>query len=203
MGHPHSVLGPLSAVQYCTPSQSRWQICSARCPDRTRLVQLLVTLVQPLDCHARLHVSYMCSTILGPLASGPYASHSTLKVRPVYLHSMWHPSTSVQHSAPYTPGRLIAVLDIQASPSQLTNRSLLHTLAHPTLVAPVPRLHLAIAPLPLGSPSLPHSYRSLHTYSTAGSSILTAVAAHSTPLRLDVSTSRCSCNKHLLNTLLP
>ena len=33
LGHPHSVLGPLSAIHYCTPSQSGWQICSARCPD--------------------------------------------------------------------------------------------------------------------------------------------------------------------------
>ena len=63
MGHPHSVLGLLSAVQYCTPSQIGWQICSARCPDPAPLVQLLVTLVQPLDCHAPLHVSYMCSVL--------------------------------------------------------------------------------------------------------------------------------------------
>ena len=63
MGHPHSVLGPLSAIQYCTPSQSGWQICSARCLDPALLVQLLVTLVQPLDCHACLHVSYMCSVL--------------------------------------------------------------------------------------------------------------------------------------------
>ena len=98
---------------------------------------------------------------------------------------MWCPSTSVQHCAPYTPGWLIAVLDIQASPSQLTHRSLLHTLDGAP-ATPVPRLHLAKAPLPLGSPSLLCSYRSLHTYSAVGSSILTAVAAHSTPLRLDV-----------------
>ena len=39
-----------------------------------------------------------------PLASGLYASRSTLKLRPVYLHSMWCPSTSVQHCAPYRPG---------------------------------------------------------------------------------------------------
>ena len=121
-----------------------------------------------------------------PLASGPYASRSTLKVRPVYLHSMWCPSTSVPHCAPYTPGWLIAVLDIQASPSQLTHRSLLHTLKHPAPATPVPRLHLAIAPLPLGSPSLLRSYGSLHTYSAAASSILAAVTTHSTPLTLDV-----------------
>ena len=166
MGHPHSVLGPLSAVQYCTPSQIGWQICSARCPDPALLFQLLVTLVQPLDCHARLHVSYMCS-VLHPLASGPYASRSTPKVRPVYLHSIWCPSTSVPHCAPYTPGRLIAVLDIQASPSQLTYRSLFHTLAHPAPAAPVPRLHLAIAPFPPGTHSLLRSYGSLPTYSAA------------------------------------
>ena len=98
---------------------------------------------------------------------------------------MWYPSPSVQHRAPYTSGRQIAVLDIQASPSQPTHRSLLHTLEG-TPGTPVPRLHLAKAPLPLGSPSLLHSYGSLHTYSAVGSSILTAVAAHSTPLRLDV-----------------
>ena len=166
MGHPHSVLGLLSAVQYCTPSQIGWQICSARCPDPALLVQWLVTLVQPLDCHARIHVSYMCS-VLHPLASGPYASRSTPKVRLVYLHSIWCPSTSVPHCAPYTPGRLIAVLDIQASPSQLTYRSLLHTLAHPAPAAPVPRLHLAIAPFPPGTHSLLRSYGSLPTYRAA------------------------------------
>ena len=162
-----------------------WQICSALCPDPALLVQLLVRLVQPLDCHARLHVSYMCS-VLHPLASGPYASRSTPKVRPVYLHSIWCLSISVPHCPPYSPGGLIAVLDIQASPSQLTYRSLLHTLAHPAPAARVPRFHLAIAPFPPGTHSLLRSYGSLHTYSAAASSILTAVTAHSTPLRLDV-----------------
>ena len=62
------------------------------------------------------------------------------------------------------------------------------TVAHPwrrschSSAAPSP----GKAPLPLGSPSLLRSYGSLHTYSAVGSSILTAVAAHSTPLRLDV-----------------
>ena len=147
-------------------------------------VQLLLTLLQPLECHARILLA-TCVTFICHLASGPYASRSTLKLRPVYLHLMWCPSTSIQHCAPYTPGRLIAVLDIQASPSQLTHRSLLHTLYGAPAI-PVPRLHLAKAPLPLGSPSLLRSYGSLHTYSAVGSSILTAVAAHSTPLRLDV-----------------
>ena len=61
--------------------------------------------------------------------------------------------------------RPIAVLDIQTSPSQLRHRSLLHTLEG-TPATPVLRLHLAIAPLPLGSLSLLRSYGSLHTYST-------------------------------------
>ena len=61
--------------------------------------------------------------------------------------------------------RPIAVLDIQTSPSQLRHRSLLHTLEGAP-ATPVPRLHLAIAPLPLGSLSLLRSYGSLHTYST-------------------------------------
>ena len=185
LGHPHSVLGPLSAVHYCTPSQSGWQICSARCPDPALPSPVagnaLATSRVPCPHTCQLHVSRsICH-----LASGPYASHSSLKLRPVYLHSMWCPSTSVQHCAPYTPGWLIAMLDIQASPSQLTHRSLLHILEGAP-ATPVPCLHLAKAPLPLGSPSLLRSYGSLHTYSAVGSSILTAVATHSTPLRLDV-----------------
>ena len=58
-------------------------------------------------------------------------------------------------------GRRIAVLDIQTSPSQLRHRSPLHTLEGAP-ATPVLRLHLAIAPLPLGSPSLLRSDRSLH-----------------------------------------
>ena len=61
--------------------------------------------------------------------------------------------------------RPIAVLDIQTLPSQLRHRSLLHTLEGAP-ATPVLRLHLAIAPLPLGSLSLLRSYGSLHTYST-------------------------------------
>ena len=55
--------GPSQCRSVLHPSQIGWQICSARCPDPTLLVQLLVTLVQPLDFHARLHVSYMCSVL--------------------------------------------------------------------------------------------------------------------------------------------
>ena len=103
LGHPHSVLGPLSAVQYCTPSQSGWQICSAGCPDPA--------LPSPVAGNARansrvpcLHTCKLHVLHSIHLASGPHASRSTLKLRPVYLHSMWCPSTSVQHCAPYTPG---------------------------------------------------------------------------------------------------
>ena len=141
LGHLHSVLGPLSAVHYCTPSQSGWQICSARCPDPALPSPVAGNALATSRVPCPHTVNYMLRSICH-LASGPYASRSTLKLRPVYLHLMWCPSTFVQHCAPYTPGWLIAVLDIQASPSQLTHRSLLHTLDGAP-ATPVQRLHLA------------------------------------------------------------
>ena len=135
-----------------------------------------------------------------PLASGPNASRITLKVRPVYLHLVWCRSTSIQHCAPYTCRRLIAVLDVQASPSQLTQIAVAHPWGRScrSSAAPLPGNSTTSARLTFAFIWVTsHLHRSWVI-------LLTAVAAHSTPLRLDVYyISLYSCSKHLLNTLIP
>ena len=86
------------------------------------LVQLLVMLVQTLECHARIHVSYMCYILFLLRLAHPLVAPHWNWGR-FYLHSMWCPSTSVQHCAPYTPdGRLQCSISRPRLPSSDTGR---------------------------------------------------------------------------------
>ena len=109
---------------------------------------------------------------------------------------MWCPSTSVQHCAPYTPGgRLQCSISRPRLLSSDTGRCCtplrallpLQCCAFTWQKHHFHKAHFHFcAHTGHFTPTALSSYGSLNTYSAAASSILTAVTAHSTPLRLDV-----------------
>ena len=129
------------------------------------LVQLLVMLVQTLECHARIHVSYMCYILfllhLAHTLVAPHWSWGRFICTQCGAWALLFSTALPIHRAADCSARypdLAFSAQTQVAVAHPWGRS-----CHPVL-----RLHhLAIAPLPLGSLSLLRSYGSLHTYSTA------------------------------------
>ena len=152
------------------------------------LVQLLVMLEQTLDCHARIHVSYMCYILFLLRLAHPL----------VAPHWSWGRSICTQCGARAllfsTALPIHQAADCSARyPDLAFSAQTQVAVAHPWGRS----CHSSAAPLPGKSTTSTRltftsalirvtSYGSLNTYSAAASYILTAVTAHSTPLRLDV-----------------